>query len=346
MKNILFIATGGTIACHRTDEGLSPLLSSEELLSFVPDTKDYCETDTIQLFNLDSTNIRPEHWTAIVQCIESHYPAYDGFVISHGTDTMAYTAAALSYMIQNTAKPVVITGAQKPIDMDNTDARTNLADSLLYASDPLANGVSIVFGGKVINGTHARKMRTKSYNAFSSINYPPVAVIQDGTVIYFIPPAAVTGEPIFYYEMDRSVCVIKIIPGMDPALLQCISGNYNGIILESFGVGGIPEGSGHEFHNCMEQLLSDGKTIVMATQVIHEGSDLGVYKVGHRWKEQYQLLETYDMTLEATVTKLMWILAQTSDPENIRALFYKAINHDMLFPHKETTTGTLREPVL
>ncbi len=110
MKRILLLGTGGTIACKRTSHGLMPLLSSEEILSFVPDSRTFCSIDSIQVLNIDSTNIQPSHWLTIEKAIEEHYKDYDGFVITHGTDTMAYTAAALSYLIRNSAKPIVITG--------------------------------------------------------------------------------------------------------------------------------------------------------------------------------------------------------------------------------------------
>ena len=168
MKQILVIGTGGTIACKRSSDGLKPVMSSDELLSFVPDTKRFCHADTLQVLNIDSTNMQPEHWLLIARSIKEHYNQYDGFVVCHGTDTMAYTAAALSYLIQDSPKPIVITGAQKPIDMENTDARMNLADSLLFASCPRAHGVNLVFDGKVIAGTRGKKERTKSYNAFPS----------------------------------------------------------------------------------------------------------------------------------------------------------------------------------
>lgn len=172
MKHILMLGTGGTIACKRSDAGLKPVITSEEILTYVPDSKRYCDIDSLQVFNIDSTNMQPRHWLAVARAIEEHYDRYDGFVICHGTDTMAYTAAALSYLVQDSPKPIVITGAQKPIDMENTDARTNLADSLLFASNDRAHGVNIVFDGKVIAGTRGKKERTKSYNAFSSINFP------------------------------------------------------------------------------------------------------------------------------------------------------------------------------
>ena len=135
MKKILLIATGGTIASKYTEEGLSPQIPADQLLGYVPSVREICDVDCVQPFNLDSTNISPEHWLKLEALIEREYEYYDGFVICHGTDTMAYTAAGLSYLIQNNYKPIVITGAQKPIDLAVTDARTNLTDSLRFASD-------------------------------------------------------------------------------------------------------------------------------------------------------------------------------------------------------------------
>ena len=161
-KNILLIATGGTIASKKSDNGLKPQISPEELMQYIPQVKDICDFHAVQLINLDSSNMEPKHWKMMVHTIREKY---DGFVIAHGTDTMAYTAAALSYMIQNSKKPIVITGAQKPIDLEITDAKSNLLDSFLYASDENSQGVQIVFDGKVIAGTRAKKVRSKSYNA-------------------------------------------------------------------------------------------------------------------------------------------------------------------------------------
>ena len=152
MKRILLLGTGGTIACKRTSQGLMPLLSSEEILSFVPDSRTFCSIDSIQVLNIDSTNIQPCHWLAVEKAIEENYGQYDGFVITHGTDTMAYTAAALSYLIQYSPKPIILTGAQKPIVFENTDSKTNLADAFRCAVSDL-RGVMIVFNGRVILGT-------------------------------------------------------------------------------------------------------------------------------------------------------------------------------------------------
>lgn len=166
MKKILMLGTGGTIACKRGESGLKPLISSEELLSYVPDAKQFCQADSLQILNIDSTNMQPKHWLTMAEAIEAHYEEYDGFVICHGTDTMAYTAAALSYLIQNSPKPIVITGAQKPIDMENTDARINLCDSLRFASDDRSCGVTIVFDGKAIAGTAEKRNELRAIMHF------------------------------------------------------------------------------------------------------------------------------------------------------------------------------------
>ena len=332
MKKILLIATGGTIACKRTDSGLTPLMTSDDLIAYVPQAKNFCKTDAVQLLNLDSTNIRPEHWLMMARCIRENYPHYDGFVICHGTDTMAFTAAALSYLIQNSPKPVIITGAQRPIDMEDTDARINLLDSLCYASCPDAHGISIVFDGNVIAGTRARKMRTKSYNAFSSINFPYLATIRDGHIVHYIKEE-ITGCPAFYDRLCSNVFLLKLIPGMSPSILALAGEANDAVIIESFGVGGLPYGEedGKEnFLSVARRLLENGKLVVMATQVVHEGSDLGVYAVG-REAEELGRLGTGDMTLEAAVTKVMWILGQTRDPDTIRSMFTTTIAHDRLY---------------
>ena len=170
-KRILPIGTGATIASEMTDSGLAPGLHTDQLLSFVPAISDICQVDCLQLLRTDSTNIAPSHWLQMARCIQEHYDCCDGFVFTHGTDTMAYTAAALSYLIQGSPKPIVLTGAQKPISFDSTDSKTNLSDAFRCASEDFP-GVSIVFNSKVILGTRAKKTRSKSFQAFSSINNP------------------------------------------------------------------------------------------------------------------------------------------------------------------------------
>jgi len=331
MKRILLIATGGTIASGYTEEGLAPRIAAEDLLRYVEGYQAFCQVDVVQPFSLDSTNVYQKHWLELAELIEAHYDEYDGFVICHGTDTMAFTAAALSYLIQNSLKPVVITGSQKPIDLAVTDARTNLLDSLLFASESRAHGVSIVFGGNVIAGTRAKKERSKSYNAFSSINYPSVAVIRDSRVVFYIDDKDRVEEPVrFYHELNRRVLLLKLVPGMDGSVLHWLFPYYDSVIIEAFGVGGFPEYGETPFFAEIRRWTGAGKIVMMATQVTHEGSDMEVYQVGRVVKENFNLMEAYDMTLEATVTKMMWVLGQTAEEEEFRRLFYRTVNHDIL----------------
>ena len=331
MKKILMLATGGTIACKRSDAGLRPVITSDELLSYVPESRNYCRADALQLFNIDSTNIQAHHWLTIAASVEKHYDEYDGFVICHGTDTLAYTAAALSYLIQDSPKPIVITGAQKPIDMENTDARTNLEDSLFFASQDRAHGVNIVFDGKVIAGTRGKKERTKSYNAFSSINFPYIAVIQDDHILFYLNDKPQNASVRFYHKLNDRVLLLKLIPSMDASLLRAIAERCDAIIIESFGVGGLPSYESGDYYRAVADLTAMGKTVIMTTQVTNEGSNMSIYEVGKNIKKEFGLLEAYDMTLEATVTKTMWILGQTNDPKQIRELFYQTVNRDILW---------------
>lgn len=329
MKKILMIGTGGTIASRRTDSGLAPGLTAADLLSFVPDVAEICTVEAMQLFHIDSTNVTPGHWTALAHCVREKYDAYDGFVICHGTDTLAYTAAALSYLIQRSRKPIVVTGAQKPIDVYNTDARTNLFDSFLYAADNGSSDVSIVFDGKVIVGTRAKKERAKSYNAFSSINFPYLAVIRDRRVIRYLPPEQMPEYPDFYTALGGRPFVLKLIPGIPPEILPWAFAHCDCIVIESFGVGGIPSVLLEPFYGEMQKPENERKIVVMTTQVVSEGSNMIIYEVGKKVKQDFGLIEAYDMTLEAVVTKLQWLLPL--HPLSVKNLFYQTINHDILF---------------
>ena len=327
MKNILMIGTGGTIASGQTADGLAPELDPSRLLQDTPRVAQLCRVDCLQLYSLDSTNIRPDHWLGLARAIRQHYDQYDGFVISHGTDTMAYTAAALSYLIQDCPKPIVLTGAQKPIWFDGTDSKRNLIDAFLYACRG-CGGVQIVFNGRVILGTRARKTFSKSFQAFSSVNYPELAMIQDERLLQYITTDSCPA-PRFYDDLDGSVGLLKLIPGTRRELLAFMADRYDGLVIEGFGVGGLPEYDG--FYDVIRQAAESGKLVVMTTQVTQEGSNMSVYEVGQKIKNAFGLIESYDMTLEATVTKLMWILGQTRDHDKVREMFYETINHDILW---------------
>lgn len=329
-KRILLIATGGTIASQNTEEGLQPLFSSQQLMDYLPEVADICNVDNVQLFSLDSTNISAAHWLAMARCIEENYDKYDGFVITHGTDTMAYSAAALSYLVQNSSKPIILTGAQRPINLSTTDAKINLLDSFRYCVSDEASGVQIVFSGNVILGTRARKINTKSFQAFTSINYPYLAVVQDRHIINYIYQP-IGEETKFYHELSDRVALFKLIPGVSGDYLRYFLENNDAVIVESFGVGGLPMLEKYHFQEAINWAIENGKTIVMCTQVQNEGSDMTVYQVGHQLKKHNSILEAYDMTTEAVVTKLMWILAQTTDPQQIRQLFYTPVSQDILY---------------
>ena len=328
MKKILLIGTGGTIASEVSDSGLAPELTTEQLLSHIPAISDICDVDCVQLLSLDSTNITPAHWLRMVRCIREHYDGYDGFVLTHGTDTMAYTAAGLSYLIQGSPKPIVLTGAQKPIGFDSTDSKINLTDAFRCAAEDMP-GVSIVFNNQVIPGTRARKTRSKSFQAFSSINYPNLGILRDGVLLRYIRQEC-EAAPTFYDTLDTKVALMKLVPGADRAQADFLLERNDALIIESFGVGGLPEAGG--FYDCVRYWMDNGRTVVLTTQVANEGSDLGVYHVGHALKNDLGVLEAYDMTTEAVTAKLMWILGQTHDRNEVERLFYTPIAKDILWP--------------
>ena len=329
-KRILFIGTGGTIASEMSDEGLLPGVGASALLGYVPDVAELCEAESVQLFELDSTNIGPDEWLEMARTVRRNYSRFDGFVISHGTDTMAYTAAALSYLIQRSPKPIILTGAQKPIGFDTTDSRQNLRDAFACACDGGIHGVCIVFNGRVILGTRARKTHSKSFDAFSSINYPNIAAVRDGRILRYIEPEHLP-EPKFYGGLDTRVGLLKLIPGTEPELLEFMLRRCRALVIESFGVGGLPCYGDESFYNAVRDWVQSGRVIVMTTQVPHEGSDMEVYQVGHRAKRELGLIEAYSMTSEAVVTKLMWILGQTGDSAEIRRLFQTPVQKDQIF---------------
>ena len=330
MKNILVIATGGTIASAEDGNGLAPALTGEELVGYVPEVQSVCRFDIVQPMNIDSTNMRPRHWMRIRDIVVENYMRYDGFVVLHGTDTMAYTAAALSYLVQNSPKPIVLTGSQRPMANPFTDAKLNLYHSLLYAADDLSRDVSIVFGGEVVAGTRARKQRTMSFNAFTSVNYPVLALIRNDRIVR-TGRAPVDPAPMRVYDrLDERVFVLKLTPELNPGIFELLKRDYDAVIVETFGIGGIPEYEDASFERAIFDWVDGGRTLVVTTQVPEEGLDLGVYEVGRAYADHVGILKGDDMTTEALVAKTMWALGQSGDPAEVRELFYRVVNHDRL----------------
>lgn len=204
--------------------------------------------------------------------------------------------------------------------MRDSDARNNLIGAFTYCADDDACGVHIVFDGKLILGTRAKKTRTRSYNTFSSIDYPEVAVIKDGRLIYYIKES-VTGTPVFYDKLNPNVFVIKMIPGMSAEIFRYFDEYYDGIIIESFGSGGLPMYENNSFYKRLKEFTQKGKVVIIGTKVEHEGSALETYEVGKRLFDIKGVLEARSMTLESSVAKLMWILGQTSNVDKISELF-------------------------
>ncbi len=329
MKKILLIATGGTIASASGEDGLIPKLNADALLKHVPEIFEFCEVDAVQPYSIDSTNVTPSHWVKLVETIKENYEKYDGFVICHGTDTMSYTAAMLSYMVQGSPKPIVLTGSQQPIDREDTDGRINLRDSFLYASYEGASDVVIVFQGKIIAGTRAKKVRTKSFNAFTSVDFPNLGVIREGKIIQYIPSKK-GGAPKFFTKLNEKVGLLTLTPGQKGEILDAYFRLNDAVVLSGYGTGGIPEGDYYGFYEVIERWEKKGKTLVVTTQVQQEGSDMNVYRVGRGLKNRFELLESYSMTYESIITKLMWILAQTKKEEEVKELFYNTVNYDLI----------------
>ena len=339
MAKILILTTGGTIASVQSPDGLVPGMSSNQLLKHLPHIGSDIEIDIKELFHIDSTDMTAPYWLVIIEAIRENYESYDGFVICHGTDTMAYTAAVLSYMIQDSGKPIVLTGAQKPIGFEITDAKSNLQDSIFYAADPHSKGVQIVFAGKVIAGTHARKVRSMSFLAFESINLPVIAEINTGRIIRYLTDSSYYKEANndsdekvrFFNKINPNVFLLKLTPSMTPDLFHEIFRIYDAIVIESFGTGGIPASLETALSKELAKYSSDKKILAMTTQVTYEGSRLETYEVGRRITGSFQILEARDMTLESIVAKLMWILADKDQSwDAIQRRFYEPIAMDTL----------------
>lgn len=331
MRRLLVIATGGTIASAEQGGGLAPALAGEELVRRVPEVAGLASIDVVQPMNIDSTNMRPADWLRMRDCVLEHYDRYDGFVVLHGTDTMAYTAAALSYLIQNSAKPIVLTGSQKPMGNPFTDAKLNVYQSILYALDERSHDVCVVFGGQAIAGTRARKQRTMSANAFVSVNYPALALFRDNRIVRVIDDPVPAPNALQVTDgLNSRVFVLKLVPGMDPAVFGLLAPLYDAIILETFGIGGIPSYADASYEEAIFGWLDAGKALVVTTQVPEEGCDLGVYEVGRAYADHPAIFKGDDMTTEALVAKTMWVLGQGGSPAQMRERFYHVVNHDRL----------------
>lgn len=333
-KKILIITTGGTLACVSSENGLLPGLDSKDILSYISDITSLYDVDFYELFQLDSANIQPENWQAMAEAVYEKYNEYHGIVIFHGTDTMAYTSSVLSFMLLNIPIPVVITGSQLSITNPLADAVENCRCAIHMAGSGMP-GVFLAFNRKIMLGTRASKVRTRSFHAFESINYPYVGEVDSrGLEIYkdFIP--APSGPCVLERRLEKKVFLIKLVPGFDGKIFQFLyEQGYRGLIIEAFGMGGIPTMSS-EVLDELRHVIDKGMIVVVKSQCPYEGSNLSVYETG-RAALMAGAFQGYDMSTEAIVTKVMWILGKHWERKKIEEMFYKNLAGEIKIPEKE-----------
>ena len=321
MKKICFIFCGGTVTMKRNEQGaLMPFYDADDVRRLVPQLKDFADISVIKLANVDSSNIDPAFWTVLAKTIHEKKDAYDGFVITHGTDTMAYTASAISFALKGLHKPIVFTGAQKPVEDIPSDASHNLINATLVASRyPV--GVAIVFGSKILRGNRATKVSESSLDAFDSPMVPPLGEISLEPAIFTRLSASGKVPRKLQAAFDPNVIVVQVAPGLARFHLRSLlKSNVRGIIFEAFGPGNMPD----SLVPFLREAKNQGVTIVVLSQCRKGITRMQLYDVGLQ-ALRAGAIPGFDMTVEAAYAKLTWILAQTRNKNVIRRLFEKSI---------------------
>lgn len=322
-KKIYIAYTGGTIGMKQSSRGYVPVagyltetvknnaeFTREEMPLF--DIHEYCPL-------IDSSDMSPHHWQLIADDIKSKYDQYDGFVVLHGTDTMAYTASALSFMFENLTKPVIVTGSQIPLSQLRSDGQVNLLNAMYLAANyPIAE-VSLFFNNQLFRGNRATKAHADGFNAFASPNLSPLA--QSGINIQLIE-----GKLSPYVEQalqvtsiePQSIAILYLYPGISNEMVKnMITDDIKGLILLSFGVGNAPQQP--EFLEILKAATDKGTVIVNLTQCIQGQVNMGGYATGNALLN-CGVLSGYDMTLEACLTKLHYLFSQNLELETVRHL--------------------------
>lgn len=311
MRKIALLATGGTIASVQSPDGLTPGVNAQELLKLVPQLRDADKIACRDVFSLDSSNIQPEEWRVLAQAAFEALNESDGVVITHGTDTMAYSAAALSFMLRNPKGPVVLTGSQLPMKHPFSDAPVNLNEAIEVARKA-PPGVYVVFNHKIIRGARAVKLRTTSFDAFDSINARPVGTIDADGLHFRSDLWLPDGEMELCDQIDPRVFLLKLMPGTAPEVFDwIIDAGFKGVVVEAFGLGGLHY-IRRNLVDKLKKLSENGVYTIVTTQCMYEKTNFSIYEVGHGVLSD-RVFSGRDMTSEAAVAKLMWVLG---DPEN------------------------------
>ncbi len=319
---VLLLLTGGTITMHTDSDGhLAPGPDAQQLIKRIPELSQIADIECISLGDFDSSNLQPEFWKEAARAIYERYQAFNGFVLSHGTDTMVYTASALSFFLQELGKPVVITGAQIPLSEIGSDGRANLVNAVRVATSDLAE-VCIVFGSQVIRGTRAKKISAFDLSAFTSINAAPLATI--GLTIRIEPHyrrRAPQRRPLFQPTLCAEVARIPVYPGIRPELITSLAASHAGLVIEGYGVGNLPSAE-RSLIPPIREAVARNVPVVICTQCVVGSTAMELYQVGQGALDA-GAIPAMDMTPETTQVKLMWALGQTRDLETVESIMMK-----------------------